>query len=686
MTATRGLTAGFSTAALQEKIKQAPYTKLWERLQSRTREVMAEARAGDFHTLSYGSLAWHSFTPMAREAAMLWRLAGDEDALRYVEECIAVVDRANRDPDCYRDFLGGRPPVNSHGEVALAADICREGLSPESRERLLALMREHLIDFHQGDVPYTGYGGGGNVPYCQTINAAFCALTWGEDCAHPAWQEVIEHAVEYSRCYLKYGCDAGGFGYEGTGYSHEVFHFLYMFAQLLTQNGLTNLFAEEPRLRTLIEATLQLTFPGGRFLANINDHGLLMPRSMAWLLYTAKHYDDPLHLGLWYAYQGPDHSMRPYGDVMPWYRKHYLPGPTPIDESAGMLQALLYWDAYAPFTPVTDANRPTVVYSPGTETVVMRTSWSEDAVSIHLPGAGRSHASQTHRHADCGHFLIWAYGEYLAVDTGRYNVDEDQHSVVLVEGRCHMPNERWGMSHRAGRKSGFDSSALCAHIAADAAFMKDCNWADRHFLYVPLGDDECYLVVIDNINKDNAYHRYRWQLHANPECAFTIESEASATLRGKRARLDLSFVIPSTEDFPDSPHQLGLAADETEWSWPYGRQGAGEHPDTGLMITSYRRPRLLADVEGVNCQLMTVIVPRRSDAPALTVRPVKQRRLLQVEVAHSDGVDLVVAALDHGYIRTPQMKALTHLALVRRTAAGAPVATWSVDGAPVVVE
>ena len=174
----RGMMAGFSVEALRRKAATMPYAGLWQRLKRRTREVMDEARAGDFRTLSYGALAWHSVTPMAREAAMLWLIDGDADALLYVEQCIDAVDRINRDPEAYRDLIGGRPPANSHGEIALAADICRDGLLGPCRDRLLALMRDHLIDFHQGDRPYTGYGGGGNVALCQTLNAAFCALTW----------------------------------------------------------------------------------------------------------------------------------------------------------------------------------------------------------------------------------------------------------------------------------------------------------------------------------------------------------------------------------------------------------------------------------------------------------------------------------------------------------------------------
>ena len=108
MTESRGMLAGIPGDALRAKASTPPYDRLWRRLQRRTREVMAEARAGDFRTLSYGALAWHSLTPMVREAAALWLIDGDEDALCYVEQCITAVDGANRDPEAYGDLIGRR--------------------------------------------------------------------------------------------------------------------------------------------------------------------------------------------------------------------------------------------------------------------------------------------------------------------------------------------------------------------------------------------------------------------------------------------------------------------------------------------------------------------------------------------------------------------------------------------------
>lgn len=678
----KGLLIGFEIEELRAKIRRAPYDQLWARLARRTHDVMAAAREAGFGTLSYGSLAWYSITPMSMEAAMLWRLAEDEDALTYVEECIRCLDGACRDPAEQKRLSHGKPPVNSFNEMALATAICWDGLSAERQAQFKDLMRDVCIDYHQGAKPYTDYGGGGNVGLCQMINASVCALVWGEDCGHPDWRTVVDHGIMHTRCYLKRGLDPDGFGYEGTGYSYSVFHYLFLFVQLLWQHGYADLFAAEPVLRRVGDATFQLAFPDASSLININDLGLLSPASMAWLLYLAKHFDEPRYLGLWHAYQGPDHPRRPYGDVMPWFTETQMSSVTPIDEMAAMLQAVLNWDADAPVTPFEQAGQPTAFYAAGTETLCWRTSWGSDAVFANFLGTGRSHASYTHRHADCGHFSILAHGEYLAIDTGRYNADEDQHNVVMVDGKCHLPNVGWGMSHRAGRLAGVQTTELLTYARADMAHMKDCGWADRHFLAVPLGDDDCYFVSIDNLNKDNAYHSYHWQLHANPDCQFELTDETHAVLRGQQARLDLTFAIPRPEDYPQQPHSLALRQDIAEWSWPYGKEGTQPHKNTWLWATSFRRPRLIAEVAGLNGQIMAVMVPRRLDAPPLQVRVLPHPRLLRVEIEAEDFTDTIVAALDHGCIVLPEMRGLTEVALVRRDRQGQVLTTWTADGSP----
>jgi hypothetical protein len=403
-----------------------------------------------------------------------------------------------------------------------------------------------------------------------------------------------------------------------------------------------------------------------------------LPESLSWLLGTAAYYGDPRHLGLWYAYQGPDHPVRPYGDATEEYRRTHN-GDRSVDAHAAMMQAVLYWDAAAPCTAVEDSDVPTATYSAGTELANFRTSWSRGAVYLNVLGSGRSHASQTHKHADCGHFSIFAHGEYLAIDTGRYNVDEDQHSVVMVDGKPHLPCAGWGMNTRGGRLLDFQRAGFVEYVRVDMAHMKDCIWADRHFLFVRLGGDDAYMVAIDNINKNNAKHSYWWQLHAHPAAAVRIDGERQASVVGRAGRLDVTFAVPTALDFPSDPHRIALRADEAWWSRPYGKNDAApSHDRADVWITSVRRPRLIAEVEGLNGQIMAVIVPRRTGDAPLTVRQVAQRRVLTMVVESEAYVDTIAAPLDSGVLLTPDMRGFTELAVVRRDKQGGLVDQWSV--------
>ena len=68
------------------------------------------------------------------------------------------------------------------------------------------------------------------------------------------------------------------------------------------------------------------------------------------------------------------------------------------------------------------------------------------------------------------------------------------------------------------------------------------------------------------------------------------------------------------------------------------------------MQTSYLRPRLIGELDGLNGQLLTVIVPRRLAQPVLTVRRRAAHKQLWVEIETPHGTDTLIAAPDHGVI------------------------------------
>lgn len=677
----QGFLRGTDATALRARAATPPFDRLWARLAARTRQVAQRALRTNFSD-SHGSLRWHSHTPMLTAAALVHLVEEDEAMLDYFEKALAFADAQSRSRLATNEHLA----IHSHAEVAIAADLLRGSLSATARSRLCDFMREVAIDSNAGDA-YIVQGGGGNISWAHNVQAGVCALLWGQECGHPRWREVVQDAINHTRAYLEYGCDAGGFSYEGSGYGHSVFAVMFPFLELLALTGFANLYESEPRLRKIGPAAQLQMFPNGSYLVNDNDMGLRGVESMPYLLLLAKRFDDGSLRGLWEAYQGPGHPIRPYGDMQPWIAQRVGDGTRNLDvflpdPHQSLFFAFLSWEPEKPVQALQDSTLPLAEYSRGTEIVNLRTSWNADAVYANLLGSGRSPMSLTHGHTDAGHFSLFAHGEYLAIDTGRYNSDEDQHSVMLVNGKPHQAiAPGWGIEFRSGRVSQFESQPLLSHTRVDAAHQKGCLWAVRDFLWVPLGNDEAYMVVLDNVNKDNQHHRFWWQLQAHPHAKIEIENSWQARVVRQHARLEISCAAPGLT------HGKGLAElylrqDVKEWHYPYGAEPLlrKRHDHEGLLNTSYYRPRLLA--EHGNGQVMTVIAPRRTAAPPLLVRRRDQKRLLWVEIETPLGTDTIIAAPNHGFIQTQSFRCLTELLFLRHDAAGERTMVWSLGGAP----
>ncbi len=694
-----GLLASADEAALRARMTQEPYATLWRRLVSRWEEMAAreDVRRGDFRQ---GNLGWPGVTPRIVDAALIHRLAGRADALAYVAENLDRVIERYADVHSPEELKKWRwrdwgPFVLSHSEMALAGDIVRDALPAATRANLARTMRESIIGFADFDATLAGYGSGGNIPCCKSITAGIAALVWGAESGYPDWETVVWKAAETVRQYIRHGCDASGFCYEGTGYGHAMFAYVYLYAQLLVQRGVRDLFAEEPVLERIPDASQHMLLDDHSFAATTNDHGLFEPWSMWWLPLTAKRYNRPDHLGLWHAFQGPDHPVRPYGDIWPWFANlrgtaanHTLeekPDPS-------LYSAFLWWDADAPVRTIDRSALPTAQCAEGTGTATFRTSWSPGGVFAALLGGGRSHTCFGHAHLDCGHFDISAFGQYLAIDTGRYNFPEDQHSVVFVEGheRCrdYVPGRGMSCDMTGGRLCDFQSHAMVDYCRADAAQMRNCAWADRHFLFVKTPDQAAYIVLLDNMRTGAGEpRRFIWQMQAHPEAEIAITGERDAVVRKGGARLDVSFFMKDNLFAPGAAETFSLAQGPQEWIWPYGRdQDVTQMERIGILFTSIRRPRLVAVQTAVSCALGAVISPRRQGEPPRRVTVADRGNLQCVTVTDGLFSDTILIALDHAYIDTPEYYGLCELAIVRRDAGGNVVDVWSKDGRPLTAK
>jgi hypothetical protein len=101
-------------------------------------------------------------------------------------------------------------------------------------------------------------------------------------------------------------------------------------------------------------------------------------------------------------------------------------------------------------------------------------------------------------------------------------------------------------------------------------------------------------------------------------------------------------------------------------------------------MTSIRRPRLLAEVNGANGQIAAVIVPRRKEQPACKVSQIPHPHLIHLEIESDSYHDTLLCALDHKHIEAAGYSGRCEFAFVRREN-GEIKNVWTSDGSPLGV-
>jgi len=698
----KGLLAGMDIDELKRRTKLAPWKEYWKKMTKRWREI-AEWEEKTGKTVIIGSCAGQHIAWFVREAALEFRLTGNEEALKYVEKQIAkLAGIFLYHPENWKK---AEHPYWSESDVCLAADMCRDELSEKSINDLLRMVRECFwkAPFIGWDGVYR-YLGGHNMMVTEHVCAGICMLVWGKDAECENSEEIIKMAIQSAKMYCRQGLDQNGYGYEGTMYTAVPMDTIYLFGQLLYQNKMENLFETIPVLKKYPAVVRNLLFPDRTGLTPLSDGGIYHCESYAWLLLTGKYYDRPEDIGLWYEYRGPGKTMEPCKNNNPsvFWPDSGEKGPVRRDGWGHDLFPFLWLDEKLKPLPVEKSPDPLCLYSEGTELAFFRTSWSKNAVYLNVSGQGRSHCSLDHAHADGGHFTIFAHGEYLAIDTGYWNVLENHHSVVLIDGKTQFNrnNDENHRRHYAGRLKGFQHSDMLDYIMADQAAPRNCVWNDRHFLFVKLGGDRAYIVIVDNVNPDHSKHTFQWQLQAHPDSEIEIVDERTAIIQKDRVLMDITFILPLPTDFPTCPHVLNLrsepvygamvASSDDEELLEQGAQRGGFiytrkealAMKSDLSYSNWYRPCLIAEQTGPNCLLMAIISPRPADTKKIMIKDASGHRVMRVEIYSEDFCDTVIAALDHGLIRFYDINGDTELAFVRRDRKGQVLGCWTIDGSP----
>ena len=176
--------------------------------------------------------------------------------------------------------------------------------------------------------------------------------------------------------------------------------------------------------------------------------------------------------------------------------------------------------------------------------IVMRSDWGVNALYLHLLADHRWVAGENpeiiggvrypnHQQEDNTSFLIYGYGDYLAIDSGygsfplRGHVGKaTNHNVVLVDGQG--PKETTEAFLIDVSRGGLTETATVSSTYENATVTRSAVFVDNR-----------YFVVVDEVRSATS-HRYDWQLHGNNN--------------------------------PDTPNSLRRVDGSYLWTTPAGRQ------------------------------------------------------------------------------------------------------------------
>lgn len=293
-----------------------------------------------------------------------------------------------------------------------------------------------------------------------------------------------------------FGCsiDETGAYMEGAAYSQYGLSNSLLFASLLRDAGGRNLFSH-PHVRLLPQYYAASRLPGLAVMDARNDSGYA-PVGLECLL-LAVHNGDRLASWLW---QSAGNRSFPL-DVMLRGRLPEPLGPEgvePLNRLFGR-RGLCVW----------------------------RTGWDADDVMFSTEAG--TYAPITHNQSDKGHFTLYAYGDFWAVDPGYGNDSQFPdsrchtlaHNCVLIDGKGQA---RSGCGTGTnGRVLAFENDDATGYALTDAteAYQRNVHnqpgvgvrKALRHHLFVRPADGlPAYAAVFDDIERDDESHAFTWQM------------------------------------------------------------------------------------------------------------------------------------------------------------------------------
>jgi hypothetical protein len=256
--------------------------------------------------------------------------------------------------------------------------------------------------------------------------------------------------------------------------------------------------------------------------------------------------------------------------------------------------------------PVSDPGLPLGKWLRDIGTVAFRTGWQKDD----LAGVFFAHNPKlmAHDQLDRGQYLLYGYGGRWAIDNGgrqlRNSAHRDAHNLVTVDGVTEMQQtgNNFHVDSYLRNFAHADSAATVASADLTASYQYSYDWdmgivdskrekrakdrfdsAWRHLAFMREENTPPYLLVYDELKKDNDEHEYIWNFHTDGRNAVNIEGN-QVCLR-QSAEEGLMFVhrplqpgeLPGPAGVKNAggmaEYEISVPTDGNYSLWGYGRAG-----------------------------------------------------------------------------------------------------------------
>lgn len=641
----------------QKILRSAPGKKILDALRERIKQqtdraLENKAGEGEPPALSGDSL----------ELAFFAFLDNDERALEVVRNNLAVASEVENNPppnQQARHRLG----ASGAGHLAMAYDLVHGHLDQKERRTFCRwVYKSGIRQTLDALGPRYYNGAGANIPMNQLMNVIRILMSIdGEECV-PNLEKDWSFALSMFEATLNTVVGPEGYPSEDMGYGTGMFSRVVQLAEALRRGGFLDPYKVCPRYSKFGDAILHFVQPWGKNLSTTGDHGDDIGARTFALARLAEETNNPnlLWLNGTLSYGGKEVQLRK--DV----------------QTECSIFALLVADKLGdgvhpaktnpqPATPFRDNSRGIVSF---------RSGWDKDDTFVVFDGSQRCPAAAGHDHSSCGHFSISAFGEYLAIDTGRYNMEQNCHNVVLVDGKSGRDTKgEWEFVKHPGILKSFRPGDFVDAASVDSSHQHNCFWARRHIGLVKGNGAPAYTWVVDDINKNNDWAEYWWQLHTCPENTIqTFKSHASITGWRHGNKMDVHFALPDAVEYP-RPHKIFELTQDVKETSSYNyvgkvtkeRMKMFARPSDQIHYSTFQRPRLLVKIEGYNGRFMSILLPREKGMKAAKVKRLKSLPgSLAMSITFDRVEDVLIFAHEHNLLEAGTIRARGHWCVVRR--------------------